>query len=159
VKPLTLPPLREQREDILPLIEHFIGHFNARLNRRVLGVTPQAEAMLVAYNCPGNIRELRNVIERAVILCAGDRVHADDLPLGGVESWETASAPPREEDGKADGRQFLPLDELEALHITRVIAATGRNLSRTAELLGITRATLYAKLRKSDPGFLPREKV
>ncbi|MDQ1525219.1 MAG: two-component system, NtrC family, response regulator AtoC [Pyrinomonadaceae bacterium] len=156
VMPLTLPPLRERREDILPLVEHFIGHYNARLNRRVRGATPQAEAMLVSYNYPGNIRELRNVIERAVILCAGDLIHADDLPLGGVESWETsaADAAPRDADGQ---KQFLSLDELEALHVKRVFAATGRNLTRTAELLGITRTTLYAKLRKADPDFLPKE--
>ncbi len=157
VMPLTLPPLRERREDILPLVEHFIGHFNTKLNRRVQGVTPQAEAMLVSYNYPGNIRELRNVIERAVILCVGDLIHGDDLPLGGVESWEAAS--PRAGDAKAGAAQFLSLDELEALHIKRVLTATGRNLSRTAELLGITRTTLYAKLRKSDPDFLPKENV
>ncbi|HEV7903049.1 MAG TPA: sigma-54 dependent transcriptional regulator [Pyrinomonadaceae bacterium] len=157
VMPVTLPPLRDRREDILPLVEHFIGHFNTKLNRRVRGVTPQAEAMLVSYNYPGNIRELRNVIERAVILCAGDLIQGDDLPLGGVESWEASA--PREGEAKAGAGQFLSLDELEVLHIKRVLVATGRNLTRTAELLGITRTTLYAKLRKADPDFLPKENV
>ncbi len=144
--PMTLPPLRERREDILPLVEHFIQHFNSKLNRRVQGVTPKAEALLVGYNYPGNIRELRNVIERAVILCANDSIHADDLPLGGVEAWETFPGA----EGKADEGKFLSLDEIEALHIKRVFAATGRNLSRTADLLGITRNTLYSKLRKYE---------
>ncbi|HYN82162.1 MAG TPA: sigma-54 dependent transcriptional regulator [Gemmatimonadaceae bacterium] len=148
VMPMTLPPLRERREDILPLVEHFIQHFNSKLNRRVQGVTPKAEALLVGYNYPGNIRELRNVIERAVILCANDSIHADDLPLGGVETWQTSAL--RGGDGKADEGQFLSLDEIEALHIKRVFAATGRNLSRTADLLGITRTTLYSKLRKYE---------
>ncbi len=148
VMPLMLPSLRERREDILPLVEHFIHHFNAKLNRRVQGVTPKAEAMLVGYNYTGNIRELRNVIERAVILCAGDSIHADDLPLGGGEAWETSA--PRGADSKADDGEFLSLDELEALHIKRVLAATERNLSRTAERLGITRTTLYSKLRKYE---------
>ncbi len=157
VMPLTLPPLRERSEDILPLVEHFIHHFNAKLNRRVQGATPKAEAMLMGYNYPGNIRELRNVIERAVILCANDLVHAEDLPLGGVEAWEISTM--RGVSSKADEGQFLSLDELEALHIKRVFEATARNLSRTAELLGVTRNTLYTKLRKSDPNFMPKEKV
>ncbi len=149
VMPLALPPLRERREDILPLVEHFIQHFNAKLNRRVQGVTPKAEAMLVGYNYPGNIRELRNVIERAVILCADEAIHAGDLPLGGADNtWEPSAA--RGADTQTDEGQFLSLDELEALHIKRVLAATERNLSRTAERLGITRTTLYSKLRKYE---------
>ena len=140
VMPLVLPPLRERREDILPLVSHFIAHYNQKLNRRVQGVTPKAEAQLMSYNWPGNIRELRNVIERAVILCAGDRIHASGLPLGGIEVWDG--------EREADSDQFLSLDELESLHIRRIFAATGRNLSRTAEILGVTRTTLYNKIRK-----------
>ncbi|MFN2454111.1 MAG: alpha/beta fold hydrolase [Pyrinomonadaceae bacterium] len=85
VMPLMLPPLRERREDILPLVEHFITQFNQKLNRRAQGVTPKAEIWLESYDWPGNIRELRNVIERAIILCAGDRIHASELPFGGLE--------------------------------------------------------------------------
>ncbi len=136
VMPLTLPPLRERREDILPFVAHFIASFNQKLNRRVAGVTPKAEALLLDYHWPGNLRELRNVIERAMILCTGDRIHAGDLPLGAGEPESDSNEP------------FLSLDEIERLHIQRVYAATGQNLSRTAELLGITRNTLYAKLRK-----------
>jgi len=135
VMPIALPPLRECREDIPPLVAHFIDHFNQRLNRRVEGVTPKAEAMLLSYNWPGNIRELRNIIERAMILCGGDRIHASDLPLGGAAD-ENAS------------EEFLSLDELERLHIRRVLEGAGRNLSRAAEILGVTRTTLYNKLRK-----------
>ena len=138
VMPIALPPLRECREDILPLVAHFIGHFNQRLNRRVEGVTPKAEALLLSYNWPGNIRELRNIVERAMILCGGDRIRASDLPLGGVAVDEN------------DGEEFLSLDELERLHIRRVLDATERNLSRAAEILGVTRTTLYNKLRKYD---------
>ncbi len=149
VMPLALPPLRERREDILPLVAHFIQHFNLKLNRRVQGVTPKAEAMLVGYNYPGNIRELRNVIERAVILCADKAIHAGDLPLSGADNaWGLSDVPGA--DAQTDEGQFLSLDELEALHIKRVFAATNRNLSRTAERLGITRTTLYSKLRKYE---------
>jgi DNA-binding NtrC family response regulator len=140
VMPVTLPPLRERRDDIHPFVEHFIARFNQKLNRRVQGVTAKAEALLASYNWPGNIRELRNVIERAIILCAGDRIHASDLPLGGQETSDSATA--------ENGEQFLSLEELERLHIQQVLAATGQNLSRTAEILGVTRTTLYNKLRK-----------
>lgn len=140
VMPLTLPPLRERRDDILPLVEHFIRHFNQKLNRRVQGLTPKAELSLQSYNYPGNIRELRNVIERAIILCAGDRIHASDLPLGNQDVWSVTS--------KDEGEQMLSLDEVELLHIQRIFDATGHNLSRTAEILGVTRTTLYSKLRK-----------
>jgi DNA-binding NtrC family response regulator len=139
VMPVTLPPLRERREDIPPLAEHFIARFNQKLNRRVQGVTPKAEALLAGYNWPGNIRELRNVIERAMILCVGDRIHASDLPLSGQEIAENA---------REDGEQFLSLDELERLHIQQVFTAAGKNLSRAAEILGVTRTTLYNKIRK-----------
>ena len=139
VMPITLPPLRERREDILPLAAHFIAHFNQKLNRRIEGLTARAEALLVAYQWPGNIRELRNIIERAMILCSGDRIHASDLPFGSA----TAQSESRDE--------FLSLEELERLHIERVFAATGKNLSRTAEILGITRTTLYSKLRRYQP--------
>ena len=141
--PLVLPPLRDRREDVLPLVDHFIRQFNQKLNRRVQGVTPKAEAVLLGYNWPGNVRELRNVIERALILSASDLIHAADLPLaGGLESWAGASAEEEE------GEQLLSLDELEALHIRRVLNATGGNLSRAADTLGITRTTLYNKIRK-----------
>jgi transcriptional regulator of acetoin/glycerol metabolism len=94
--------------------------------------------LLLSYNWPGNIRELRNIVERAMILCGGDRIRASDLPLGGVAVDEN------------DGAEFLSLDELERLHIRRVLDATERNLSRAAEILGVTRTTLYNKLRKYD---------
>jgi DNA-binding NtrC family response regulator len=138
--PLTMPPLKTRRDDILPLARHFIAHYSQRLNRRVQDVTPKAEVLLESYNWPGNIRELRNVIERAVILCSGNRIHASDLPLGGSETWES---------GKPDeAEQFLSLDEVEKLYIQRILTATGNNLSRGAEILGVTRTTLYNKMRK-----------
>jgi DNA-binding NtrC family response regulator len=136
ILPITLPPLRERREDILPLTAHFIAYFNQKLNRRVTGVTAKAEALLLHYAWPGNIRELRNIIERAMILCAGAQLHARDLPFGEASETPETTA------------EFLSLDEVERLHIERVLAATGQNLTRAAEILGVTRATLYNKLRR-----------
>jgi len=143
VMPITIPPLRERREDILPFVEHFIAHYNQKLNRGVKGVTPKAEALLISYNWAGNIREMRNVIERAMILCVGDKIHACDLPLGGAEF----SAPTASENGD----EFLSLEELERLHIERILAATEGNHTRAAEILGVTRTTLYNKLAKYNP--------
>ena len=140
VMPMTMPPLKGRREDILPLAKHFIAHYSQKLNRRVQGVTPKAEVLLESYNWPGNIRELRNVIERAVILCSGDRIHASDLPLGGAELLESVK--------HNESEEFLSLDEVERLHIQRILLATGNNLSRGAEILGVTRSTLYNKMRR-----------
>jgi DNA-binding NtrC family response regulator len=144
IMPIELPPLRECREDILPLAAHFISRFNQRLNRAIEGLTPKAEALLLGYSWPGNVRELRNIIERAMILCSGDRIHASDLPFGAAPTDVSIS----KEVSEAASEEFLSLEELERLHIRRAIEATERNLSRAAELLGITRATLYNKLRK-----------
>lgn len=141
VVPLTMPALKGRREDILPLAQHFIEHYSQKLNRRVTGLTSKAEVLLESYEWPGNIRELRNVIERAVILCSADRIHARDLPLGGSEPRDAFPS-------EGDGEEFLSLDELERLHIQRILVATGNNLSRGAEILGVTRNTLYAKMRK-----------
>lgn len=141
VVPLTIPALKGRREDILPLAQHFIGHYSQKLSRRVSGLTPKAEVLLESYEWPGNIRELRNVIERAIILCSGDRIHARDLPLGGADLRETLPS-------GEDGEEFLSLDEVERLHIQRILIATGNNLSRGAEILGVTRNTLYNKMRK-----------
>lgn len=144
IMPVTLPPLRDRREDILPLAQHFILHFAQKLTRKVNGLTPKAEVLLESYNWPGNIRELRNVIERAVILSASDLIHASDLPLGGADNWNAIS--------KEDGDQLLSLDELEEVHIRRVLNATSQNHSRAAEILGVTRTTLYNKMRKFNLG-------
>ncbi len=138
VMPILLPGLRERREDILPLVQHFIAHFNHKLNRRIAGVTPKAEALLLGYPWPGNIRELRNIVERAMILCAQERLHASDLPFGDFSDEPSAAA----------SEEFLSLEEVERLQIERVLTAQNGNLSRTAEILGVTRTTLYNKLRR-----------
>jgi DNA-binding NtrC family response regulator len=145
VMPLTMPSLKSRREDILPLARHFIAHYNQRLTRKVQDLTPKAELLLENYDWPGNIRELRNVIERAVILCTANRIHASDLPLGGAEPGDGRNVD--------EGEQFLSLDQIERLYIERIMAATGNNLSRSAEVLGVTRSTLYNKIRKyqSEP--------
>jgi NtrC-family two-component system response regulator AlgB len=130
---LTLPPLKQRPEDILPLAESFLAHF-ARVNHRtILGFTDEAAAALAAHSWPGNVRELRNVIERAVILGSGERIDAPDLP-GAVAP---GTAPP------AIGDR-VPLATIEELHIRRVLASTG-SLQEAADILGIDQATLWRR--------------
>src|SRR5258708_19427374 len=102
--PVALPRISDRRADILPVVDHFIGHYNHRLNRRGKGVTPKAEALLLGYSWTGNIREVRNVIERAMILCAADRIPARDLPLGDPETFTPPTPQNRD--------HFLSLEEL-----------------------------------------------
>ena len=78
---IPLPPLRERSEDIPALAEHFLQHFATQMNRRIAGFTPEAMAALVAYPWPGNVRELQNAIERAIVMCKGERIEAGTLPV------------------------------------------------------------------------------
>ncbi len=130
---LTLPPLRERAEDILPLAEGFLAHF-ARVNHRtILGFSEAAAAALAAHSWPGNIRELRNAVERAVILGIGDRIDQQDLPGIAVAD----GSPP------AIGDR-VPLSVIEELHIRRILAGTA-SLQEAADILGIDQATLWRR--------------
>jgi two-component system response regulator HydG len=135
---LRVPPLRERREDILPLARLLLAEASERLGRRVGSFSPQAADQLLRYSWPGNVRELGNAIERAVALCEGSRVEQDDLPE------EVRLAPP----------SFLPgsaprtLEEMEREYILAVLARNEGNRSRTAEQLDIGLATLYRKLKQ-----------
>jgi NtrC-family two-component system response regulator AlgB len=130
---VTIPPLRERREDILPLAMGFLATFS-RANRKVLlGFTGEAEQALRAYAWPGNVRELRNAIERAVILGSGDRIAASDLPNG--------VAPPA---GRPAIGDHLPLSMIEELHIRGVLTTTS-SLQEAADVLGIDQATLWRR--------------
>lgn len=130
---ITLPPLRERKEDILPIASAFIAELNPVLGRKVQGIHPDAARILESYPWPGNIRELRNVIERAMILVRGDEIRPEHLP--------------REIRGqKGTDAGLVSLAEMEAAHIRRVIQAVGGNLKKAAEILGISRSTLYEKL-------------
>jgi DNA-binding NtrC family response regulator len=128
-----VPPLRERVPDIPLLAEHFLG------GRRL---TREAMNLLTAYPWPGNVRELRNALERAVTLARGGEIAVGDLPPrmrdaeGIVDRVSDAS------------RRALPLRELEREYILEVLRQTGGNKSRTAEILGLDRKTLYRKLEE-----------
>jgi len=130
---LTIPPLRERREDILPLAMDFLVYFSRANHKPVLGFTEEAGAALAGYAWPGNVRELRNAIERAVILGSGERIDRHNLP-------ETIT-PTSNELVIGD---MAPLSAIEELHIRRVMANTS-SLQEAADVLGIDQATLWRR--------------
>lgn len=131
---IDMPPLRERVEDIVPLSERFVAEF--RKGRPIIGLTEEAQAALLSWNWPGNIRELRNVIERAVILCQVERIGVEHLP---------ANFTPQEMPVKLG--DAVSLEKLEELHIRRVLAGT-KSLDEAAHVLGIDLATLWRRRKK-----------
>jgi DNA-binding NtrC family response regulator len=128
---ITLPPLRERKEDIPALVEHFIRKYNAHSHKTVADAAPEVLAHFQTYTWPGNVRELENVIERAVILNSKSRIMLEDLP-------QMVKAPP------AAGGNFS-LEEMERRHIVQVLQETKGNVKAAAGVLGIDRKTLYRK--------------
>jgi DNA-binding NtrC family response regulator len=127
---LTLPPLRERTDDVLPLAKQFLG-------RRRKGFTAAAERVMTSYAWPGNVRELRNVVERAVLIDDNERIDATSL---GIQSAEELVA--------SASRGAWTLEELESHYIGEILRITRANFSRAAEILGINRKTLREKRRK-----------
>jgi two-component system response regulator HydG len=140
---LTVPALRERREDIPLLAQHFLDSFAQKNRKQIKGFTPQAMDRLVRYHWPGNVRELMNAVERGVILCRGDYVSEMDFPLS-VSDVPAPEQEPAREELLAD----LPLEEVEKVTILKTLESAGGNKSETARRLGITRRTLHKKLKK-----------
>jgi two-component system response regulator AtoC len=149
VLPLFLPPLRERREDILPLALDIVGHFNRELKKNFVGLTPAAAELLQHYSWPGNIRELRNIIERAMILSRDNEIGEDTLPEE-VRDFRPESEP--DDGGDFDpsptGDQLVSLRELEEHYIQQVLNATGQNKTHAAKILGIHPTSLMRRLKK-----------
>lgn len=134
---ITLPGLKDRPGDLLKLAESYREFFAARIGKKITGFSPRVRDAFVQYGWPGNLRELRNVVERAVILAPGDVIDLDDLPDEFAHRADSTIA--------VGAR--VTLDELEAEHIRRVLA-TARNLDDAARTLGIDPATLYRKRQK-----------
>jgi two-component system response regulator AtoC len=150
VLPLFIPPLRERKEDVVPLALDFIGQFNKDLKKSFVGFTPAAAELLKNYPWPGNIRELRNVIERTMILCKETEIDAADLPEE-VRDHEASSPqvePLSAYDLSPTGDQFVTLSELEDHYIQDVLNATGQNKTHAARILGIHPTSLMRRLKK-----------
>ena len=139
VMPIVVPPLRDLKEDILPLSEYFLNSICQKQGKRLEGFTPAAQQAMISYAWPGNIRELSNLVERSVILCQSNSIDVTDL---GLPAGSKFVLRPQESAG------MISLEEVEKEHIRKVIAGSSKNLSRAAEILGVTRSTLYAKIRR-----------
>lgn len=144
VFPITVPPLRDRSEDILPLAQTFLDNLSGKYGRHFEGIDREAENRLLAYAWPGNVRELRNVIERAMILERGSTITTSSLVLEGVGTSTLVDS--GSQTGYPDG--IVPLDELEVEMLRRALAAAGNNQTRAAEMLGISRDQLRYRLRK-----------
>lgn len=140
VVPLHLPPLRERKEDIPLLVEHFLQKYNKKTKKNIESVSTRAIKALIEYDWPGNIRELENTIERAVVLSKTNGIDIEDLMYHGI------SAATGEAGGV--GGKYKTLEEMEKEYIKAVLQANYGNKSRAAAILGIDRKTLWAKLKK-----------
>lgn len=139
VVPISLPPLRERKDDIPLLVDHFISRFNEDMVRKVSQVSPEAMAVLQAYDFPGNIRELQNIIEHAMVFCSGDTLEAEHI----------------QKDIQPTGREIIgqviekedPLQEMERELILNTLGQTAWNYKKTAERLKMSRTTLWRKMK------------
>jgi two-component system response regulator HydG len=142
---LNVPALRDRRDDIPLLAQHFLEKYSAKNRKAVKGFTPQSMDLLIKYEWPGNVRELENAIERAVILLTGDHISEKELPLSILQSAPSADDHILSPSAVADPR---PLEEVEKEAILAALAAVGGNKSEAARRLGITRKTLHQKLKR-----------
>lgn len=132
---LLVPPLRERGDDLDQLIDHFLHHFRLQHGRGGLSFSPEARARLLEYPWPGNVRQLRNVIDSAVVMADDPMIEADDLGLrdAGLSRMET-----------------LRIDEWEKRLIQKALQRTGGSVPDAAKLLGISRATTYRKITEYE---------
>ena len=135
---IYLPTLAERREDIPLLADHFLTTFNARFGKEVASISSQAMEVLTQYNYPGNVRELENIIQRAVALADGEVIGLRELPPDLLNLTFSNLGTPG----------LLPLEEVEKRHILHVLEATGNNKGLASSILGIPRTTLWRRLKK-----------
>ncbi len=153
VVPLELPPLRERRGDISMLARHFVEKYNRKLNKRIEGIADDALALLQAYDWPGNIRELENLIERVLLFADGPFITATDLPESMRQGTTPPPAPsPASETPPGEGglKDIVRMKaaELEKDLISKALEETGGNVTRAARLLQISRKSLQTKMKE-----------
>ncbi len=132
---ISLPPLRERREDIPALAGHFLARYAARYRRQIEGLEPSALQMMLQYGWPGNVRELDHTIERAVLMARGQRIEPADLGLNAQR-------------GTAHSMDDMSLEAVEAILIRKALARAGGNVSHAADALGLSRGALYRRIEK-----------
>lgn len=129
---INIPPLRERREDILPLAYHFLDTFNRKYSKRIKGFTEKAESSLLSYPWYGNVRELKNIIERAVLFAESTEIDYEDIACLFTHNEEK--------------KGFKPIRELEREYILEVLNQVNFNKKKASEILGIPLRTFYRKL-------------
>jgi len=132
---IAVPPLRERREDIMPLANSFLKRFAAQANRVITGYTPAAAELLKKYDWPGNVRQLQNEVQRAVLMCEGKMVDVQDLSI--ITPQPAAQ----------DDTNLTLMEAMERNTIIQMLKETGGNKLETAKRLGIGRQTLYNKIK------------
>jgi transcriptional regulator with GAF, ATPase, and Fis domain len=167
VFPVRIPPLRERRADIPPLVQHFLAQFQRKLAKSLREVTPESLERLLAYRWPGNIRELQNVLERACVLANGPVVEIapedvgghraepgrSRIVLGGLHLHPSSPAQPAQPAANSgfEGGRLATLDENERTHINRAVLAAGGRIhgpGGAASILGINPSTLRSRMQK-----------
>ncbi len=130
---ISIPPLRERRSDIPLMLNYFLKKLALAMNKPITQFAPEAMELLKDYDWPGNVRELKNAVERAIVVAKGPSINADELPISRM-----AKATPSD----------YSLEAVEKVHIKNILEQMGWNITRTAEVLRIDRATLYHKIEK-----------
>jgi PAS domain S-box-containing protein len=143
---ITIPPLRERREDIMPLTNFFVDHYNRKFQRSIEGVSPDSAALLQAHDWPGNVRELRNAIERAMILEESARLTVNSLPISISHHGDVS--PVHQAQSMRIPDEGLSLEENERMLLAQALEKTNGNQTQAARLLRITRDTLRYKMKK-----------
>ena len=133
---IHIPPLRQRKSDIEPLIVHFLAKYNRQLKKSVQGFTPEAMELMLDYSWPGNVRELENTVERLVVFSVGPYLELSDLAFSGVEFCPSS------------GNEAISLKDMERDHILRILQQCEGRRTDTARLLGIDRKTLREKLKR-----------
>jgi len=144
---IEVPPLRDRPEDIQLLAAYFLERFSGRMHKKLSGFSEEAQYLLLRYPYPGNVRELENAIQRAVALAEDDIIRPEDLPPLMRERPRRQIEGPK---GTLEVPDGLSLDEVEALYIRRTLEQLDGNVSSAARRLGISRSTLWRKLKKLD---------
>lgn len=140
---IHLPPLRKRPEDIPLLARHFLNHYSKKFSKKIEGVSQEAQKIFLRYEWPGNVRELENVLERASILSKKEFIDIKDLPKYLQEHLPSKSKIPF-----INKKNLSTLNDLEKEYIIYLLKTTGNNLRKTAQILDISRTTLYNKIRK-----------
>ena len=141
VLPIALPPLRERSKDVPLLLKYYVDVFNTEFKKHVQGIAPQAVARLQVYGWPGNIRELRNVVERAMLLGEGKTLMLDDFPM-------TSAGPARLTEGVALPANGIDLEQLERSLVVQALMRSGWNQTRAAAFLGLNRDQIRYRIEK-----------